>query len=82
MTKTRKPKKAIKPTWPHTDDQRAQSRPITTVKPIRFLGRLLLANNPADKDGTRSLTRKQIALLSALKNAPRPWIERAIAEAA
>jgi hypothetical protein len=82
VTKQRKPKKAIKPTWPHSDDQRAQSRPVTSIKPIRLLGRLLLASNPAEKDGTRSLTRKQIALLSGLKNAPRPWIEQAIAEAA
>jgi hypothetical protein len=80
MTK-KKQAKSIKPTWPHTKNQRAQSRPVTHIKPVRFLAMRLLAGNPPDpKTNTRSLTSKQLRLLSALANAPRPVIEHYIAQ--
>lgn len=33
----RKPKAAIKPTWPNTADQRKQSRPLIVARPVRRL---------------------------------------------
>ena len=35
--RARKPKKPIAPTWPRTDDQRAQSRPVIVVRPVRAM---------------------------------------------
>ena len=37
--RTRRPKKAIKPTWPGSDDQRKQSRPIIVLHPLRSIAR-------------------------------------------
>jgi hypothetical protein len=75
-----KRKVPIKPTWPHSDDQRAQSRPLLYAKPLRHLAAQLLAGNPPDpKTGIRSLTTAQRLLIRGARNAPRPAIERAIA---
>jgi hypothetical protein len=75
----RKAKKPIPPTWPRTKDQKAQSRPVLYVKPLRHLAAALLASNEPDKDGIRSLTTEQRLVLKGARNAPRPVLERAIA---
>jgi CubicO group peptidase (beta-lactamase class C family) len=75
----RKTKAPVPPTWPRTKDQKAQSRPLIYIKPLRHLAAAMLAGNPPDKDGIRSLTKQQRALLRGARNAPRPLIERALA---
>jgi hypothetical protein len=72
-----KRKAPIPPTWPKSVDQRKQSRPLIYIKPLRHLAQALYASN-----GGRALTAEQHSLIRAMRNAPRPWIERAIAEAA
>lgn len=37
VVRVRKPKEAIKPTWPATPNQRAQSRPVILLQPLRLL---------------------------------------------
>ena len=61
---------------------RACQEPVTHLRPVRHLRALLLASNPPDKHGIRTLTRAQRALLQSMGNAPKPAIERAIAQAA
>lgn len=58
--RTHKRKPAIKPTWPHTDDQHTQSRPLICVHPVRQFSRNMLARNPANPEtGQRSFTDAQ-----------------------
>lgn len=70
------------PSWPATNDQRRQSRPLIYLRPLRHLRNRMLDSNPPDKDGVRVLTAAQLRLLEGLRNASRPTIERFIAEAA
>lgn len=35
--RTHKPKDTIAPTWPHTENQRAQRRPLIVLRPVRCL---------------------------------------------
>lgn len=51
-----KPKKAIKPTWPASVNQKKQSRPVIVCRPVRALRALMLAAATPDMKGVRSLT--------------------------
>lgn len=38
VERKRTPKPAAQPTWPATKNQRAQSRPVTLIRPMRHIG--------------------------------------------
>jgi hypothetical protein len=63
------------PTWPRGDDQRQQGRPVIVISPVRALNSKFFASNPPAKDGTRSLTKRQIIFIASCRNAPKYIID-------
>ncbi len=71
----RKRQAARRPTWPRSKDQRAQSRPLIVLRPLRALGLALLASNPRNDDGARHLTWLQARQLDAMQHLPKHLID-------
>jgi hypothetical protein len=63
----RKPAKAHGPTWPRTEDQKAQSRPLIVIKPIRQI-----------KQMDRSAERLYAKELAAAGSWPKPMLDTAV----
>lgn len=64
-----------KPTWPATDNQRKQSRPLICERPMRAIALHMLLSNEPGKDGLRSLTSAQRGELRNLVGAPKHHLD-------
>lgn len=73
----RKHKRApvAKPTWPATDNQRKQSRPLIYERPMRAIALHMLLSNPPNEKGFRSLTSAQRGELHNLVGAPKHHLD-------
>lgn len=69
--RTHKPKDPIKATWPKSDDQKLQSRPVIVVHPIRAMAAKFLAATLPDENGIRSLSRRHLGFIESAKVAPK-----------
>lgn len=63
------------PTWPHSKDQKNQSRPVIVVAPHRAIAIAMLNSNPKTKDGIRYLSRNQQKRLASLRYAPKYMLD-------
>lgn len=73
--RSHKPKKAIKATWPGSENQKLQSRPVIVIHPVRALRMKFLASNPADKNGFRMLTERQEFMIAYAMQSHKHFID-------
>ncbi|WP_342617180.1 hypothetical protein [Rhodoferax sp. GW822-FHT02A01] len=74
--RVRKPKQPIKATWPKSDDQVLQSRPVIVMHPVRALALKFLSSNPPGKGGVRTLTSRQSATVARAHFAPKHLVDQ------
>lgn len=74
-TRVRKQAPLHSPTWPGSENQFHQSRPIIVMRPVRALAKALMENVEPDKDGKRTVPPHYVERIRAAMKAPKNRID-------